>query len=86
MKVSNLIELLSTAPDDAVVVCGERTETLHVVSKGENGNAYFDMMFIGVKGSPLVYTPIGKPTDADMPEWYGTDPHQDAKANHSGPA
>jgi hypothetical protein len=72
MLVKNLIEILKTMPDDAVIICGENTITLWVLSKTEDGNACLNMTLIGVRGSPLIDVPIDRDTfiPMDLPEWY----------------
>lgn len=66
MKVSEIIEILLTAPPGAVITCGEPTITLWVSSEGEGGFARFDMMFVGVHGSSLRHVQVDKPTRVRM--------------------
>ena len=62
MKVSELQEILNKIPDDAIVTVNNDGFSLYVTSnynKRSDKVMYYGL-FIGMKGSPLIWTEIGK--------------------------
>ena len=60
MTVHELTDILNDLPKDAEIICGESPITIWITSE-KDGEAFFDMMFIGIKGSSLIPVKVNKP-------------------------
>ena len=69
LKVKDLIATLSTAPEGAEIICGVDGFSMYVVSNQE-GKVSFDMHFLGMKGTPLIYVPMGGLTEEPYPDFW----------------